>query len=121
MDELDPVKCLGFNNIVVHCGVNDVRQPSVDTEEDVRDTYIKFKAKINQILHINKRAKVFVNLLLPTKLETCNREIKLFNNLLTDDLCKSYNRVKTIDCFKKFCDSNGFLSSTGKISLTTYI
>ncbi len=110
VDDLDASKCLGYSNIVVHCGVNDIRKPDVKTDDDVREIYVKFKSKINQILHVNKRARIYIDLLLPTKLDACNRNIKLFNNYLVGDLCKSYNRVRTIDCYKKFCDSNGFLA-----------
>ena len=110
VDDLDAAKCLGYNNVVVHCGVNDVRKPDIETEDHIREIYVKFKSKINQILHVNKRARVYVDLLLPTKLEACNSKIKYFNKLIAEDLCKSYNRVKIIDTFKKFCDSNGFLA-----------
>ena len=111
VDELDASKCLGFNNIVVHCGVNDIRKPDVKSEDDVREIYTRFKSKINQILHVNKRARVYVDLLLPSKMESCNINIKRFNKLIVDDLCKSYSRIRTIDCYKKFCDSNGFLAN----------
>ncbi len=110
VDELDAAKCLGYNNIVVHCGVNDVRKPDIQTNDHVRDIYIKFKSKINQILHVNKRARVYINLLLPTKLDACNTKIKYFNSLIIEDLCKTYQRVRIIDCHKTFCDSNGSLA-----------
>ena len=34
----------------------------------------------------------------------------MFNIFIIEDLYKSYNRVRTIDCHKKFCDSNVFLA-----------
>ena len=112
VDEIDAAKCVGFNNIVVHCGVNDIRKPEVESDENVRNIYVKFKSKINQILHLNKNSRVFVSLLLPTKLDVVNKKIKLFNKLIIDDLCISFNnRVKTIDAHKRLCDINGLLAS----------
>ena len=113
VSDIDAGKCVGYNNVVIHCGLNDVRQADIQSDDDVRNVYVKFKSKINQVLHVNKRARVYVNLLLPTKIEDCNKKIKYFNRLIIDDLCKSFdNRVKSIDAHKKFCDSNGFLSTS---------
>ena len=70
-------------------------------------------------MHINKRARVYVDLLLPTKIEDCNRKIKYFNNLIINDLCKSFNsRVKMINVHSKFCNSNGLLSDNLSQELT---
>ena len=111
VDQIDAAKCVGYNNIVVHCGINDVRKPEIESEEHVRDIYVQLKSKINHITHLNKKARVFVSLLLPTKLDNVNRKVKIFNKLIVDDLCKSFhNRVKCIDSYRKLCDSNGLLA-----------
>ena len=111
VDQIDAAKCVGYNNIVVHCGINDVRKQEIESEEHVRDIYVQLKSKINHITHLNKKARVFVSLLLPTKLENVNKKVKIFNKLIIDDLCKSFNnRVKAIDSYRKLCDSNGLLA-----------
>ena len=112
VDEINAEQCVGYNNIVIHCGLNDVRKTDVVSHDDVRAIYIKLKSKINQLSHVNKRARIYVNLLLPTKLYDCNKKIKYFHKLIIDDLCKSFTRVKYIDSYRKFTDSNGFLSSS---------
>ena len=98
--------------MLVKYGLNDVRKPEVTSNDHVRDIYIKLKSKINQLSHINKRARIYVNLLLPTKLDDCNKKIKYFNKLIIDDLCRSFSKVKYIDSYRKFTDSNGFLSNS---------
>ena len=110
VDGIHAETCIGYNNIVIHCGLNNVRQADVVSDDDVLAIYTNFKSKINQLIHVNKRARIYVNLLLPTKLNECNKKIKYFNNLIINDLCRSYSRVKYIESHKKFCDSNGFLS-----------
>ncbi len=40
VDQLDPLKCIGHNNIVVHCGVNNIRGSDVTTEDDLRKVYV---------------------------------------------------------------------------------
>ena len=112
VDQIHAEKCIGYNNVVVHCGLNDVRKPDVVSDDDVLAIYTKFKSKINQLLHFNKRARVYINLLLPTKLSDCNKKINYFNKLIIEDLCRSYSRLKYIDTNKKFCDINSFLSNS---------
>ena len=112
VDDIHADACIGYNNIVIHCGLNNVRQADVVSDADVLAIYTNFKSKINQVLHVNKRARVYVNLLLPTKLNECNKKIKHFNHLIINDLCRSYSRVKYIESHKKFCDSNSFLSQS---------
>jgi alkylated DNA repair dioxygenase AlkB len=113
VEELDPYKCIGHNNIVIHCGINNIRLPddieSDDIDEFIREVYVNFKTKISDIVHVNKRASVHVCCLLPTKLVNVNRRVKCFNNLLHDDLSRSFNNVKIIYGVKKFADSLGKL------------
>ena len=35
--ELDPIKCVGYNNVVVHCGVNDIKNPELKSLDHVRN------------------------------------------------------------------------------------
>ncbi len=108
--DLDPSQCVGYNNIVVHCGINNVRKPEIKSEDDVREIYIDFKTKINDIIQVNKRSKIYVNTLLPTKLADCNRKVKYFNKLIVEDLVNSYNEIKVINSYYKFADSRGHLT-----------
>ena len=42
------------------------------------------KTKISDIVAVNRRARLYVSALLPTKSEDDNRKIKIFNTLLND-------------------------------------
>ena len=69
----NPFKLIGFNNIVVHCAMNGIRGEEVTSEDQVRGVYVHFKTKISNIVSVNKRARVYVNTLLPTKIENVKR------------------------------------------------
>ena len=82
VDELNLLMCTGFNNIVVHCGINSIRGDDVATEDDVRRVYVDFKTKISDIIEVNKRARIYVSSLLPTKCQGIDKKVKLFNYLI---------------------------------------
>ncbi len=101
VDEIDPLKCVGFNNIVLHSGINDIRQPDI-TEDDIMSIYVNLKCKIKSIKHINRRARIFVSPVLPTKDSGLNKKCVAFNSLLFRDL-KSLG-VYSIKGYNQFCD-----------------
>ena len=112
VEDLDPYAGAGFNNIVVHCGINSIRDPSVQTEDDVRSVYVKFKTKVRNIIEVNKRSRVFVSVVLPSKLEDNNRKAKSFNKLVHEDLGRSFKGITIIYGYNKFCDVSGKLAPT---------
>ena len=40
VEQLDPLTCIGYNNVFVHCGINDIRGSEVSTEDQVRSAYV---------------------------------------------------------------------------------
>ena len=110
INDLDPVKCVGYNNIVIHCGVNSIRDPSIVSNDEVRNTYVDFKSKINQFTAMNKRSRIYVNTLLPTKTVECNKKIEYFNKLLVTDLIKTFKNIRINNFYTKFTDVRGQLS-----------
>ena len=112
VDQLDPFKCTGFNNIVVHCGLNSIRGEDVSTDDHVRAVYVDLKTRVHDIISVNKRARVYINTLLPTKNETINKKIKLFNSFISDDLSKSFKDIRIINIHARFSTVGGFLSAS---------
>jgi hypothetical protein len=109
VSELDPIEALGYNNIVINCGLNDVRHKSVQSFDQVKDIYIDFKTKVDFICRVNKRAKIFVVPLIPTALPELNRKSMIFNKFLFDDLVLFNRNVSTISGLDEFVDLNGCL------------
>ena len=110
VEQLDPFKCTGFNNIVVHCGINSIRRDDITTEDQVKEVYTDFKTKISDIVSVNSRARIYVSTLLPTKLENVNKKLKLFNSLIVDDLPKSFKDIRIINHHSRFSSVAGFLT-----------
>ena len=110
IDQMDPLTCTGFNNVVVHCGLNDIRGNDVVSEEQVKEVYVAFKTKISDIINLNKRARIYVSTLLPTKSDETNLKIKIFNSFINDDLSKSFKDIRIISHYSKFSSVSGILS-----------
>ena len=45
IDEIDPNACIGYKNVVLHCGIKDIRRP----QADVRDCATRLIGKLDKI------------------------------------------------------------------------
>jgi len=108
LGDIDPTVACAYQNVVVMCGINDVRKPEVDSE-GVKSAYTKLKTCIYQIRDLNKSANVFVCPLLPTKLADVNRKAIMFNELISQDLVSSSLGVTLVRGFDDFLDNSGLL------------
>ena len=111
VDQIDPITCIGFNNVVVHCGINNIRGGDISSEEQIKEVYVDLKTKISDITKLNKRARVYVSTILPTKCEDDNRKVKIFNSMLINDLTRSFKDVKIINHYSRFSNTSGILAS----------
>ena len=102
IEDLDPVSCMGYANVVLLCGINDIRQPEVGSDNDVAGCYNKLKLKINQIKHLSPQTAVFVCRLLPTKDPQLNLKVDIFNRLIFFDLIPTCKGVVEVEGFLRF-------------------
>ena len=101
--DIDPVSCMGYSNVVLHCGINDIKQSHIKCENDVADCYAELKLKIKQIKLLSPSTKaVFVCQLLPTKDLTLNRKVDDFNKLIHFDLLPTCKDVVCVEGFGQF-------------------
>ena len=90
--QIDPLKCLGFRNIILHVGLNDFNPKSkgrIDTNRDVDDVnsiFSNFVEKVDAIRALCPYSKVVVSPIHPTKLRIYNHRALRFNKLLMDYL-----------------------------------
>ena len=110
VDKIDPTCCSSYTNIVLLCGINDIRHNSVNSPQQIRDIFCKFKSKIEQIQTFNNRAYIFVCPILPTKLFGVNKKASFFNQLIYNDLLQCNYGVTVVPDFASFVDETGFLS-----------
>ena len=92
IQQIDERKCLGYRNVVIHCGVNDIRDNSPGRQEtdpqptDVEAHFENLKNKIGKIKKFCPYASIVINPLLPTKNQRLNNRVLKFNSLLFEFL-----------------------------------
>ena len=109
ISQIDPLKCIGYQNIILHVGINDFNPRSkgrTETDPDVNDVraiFENFVAKVENILTYCPYSKLIVSPILPTKIESYNRKAKQFNEMLFKYADRN-NLIKTLDfnCFLDF-------------------
>ena len=105
--DIDPVSCMGYANVVLLCGINDIRQPDVMSKNDVASCYYQLKLKIRQIKQLSPSTKaVFVCRLLPTKDNSLNMKVDTFNRMLYFDLIPSCKYVVYVGGFERFAHNH---------------
>jgi hypothetical protein len=110
IDDIDPYLSVGYKNIVIMSGINDVRQNHVKCQRDIHDIFMLLRHKISVIQCINPHAHVFICPLLPSKNAELNRKSLYFNKLLYTELLPTNFGVTCVDGFDGFCDQAGLLS-----------
>ena len=78
LDMLEPVNCIGYNNIFLHCGINDIKQH----DSDVQECAERLIETVERIKIFCPKAKIFIHPLLPTKSLRLNVKAKQFNGML---------------------------------------
>jgi hypothetical protein len=109
ISDIEPLDCLAYTNVVVMCGINDIRSSRVKGGNDIRALYHELKLKVKSIKSLNSKANIFICPMLPTKLHDLNRRAILFNSLLREDLHSNLG-VTPIDGFDGFLDNDNILS-----------
>ena len=46
VETINPYNCVGYNNVVVMCGINNIKANSVRNQADIHNIYSLFKGKI---------------------------------------------------------------------------
>ena len=110
LKDINPYDTCGYSNVVLLCGINDLKSESIKSPSDVRGVYNSLKSKISLIQCINPKAHVFICPVLPTKRAEFNRKGICFNNLIWNELLPSNFGVTFVDGFQNFVDENGLLS-----------
>ena len=92
ISQIEERKCLGYQNIVIHCGINDIRDNSPgrqmsDTQPtDVKKHFHNLAQKIVDIKNMSPNSSIVVNPLLPTRSQKLNQRVLEFNSLLFEFL-----------------------------------
>ena len=104
IDSLNPLAYTSYRNVVIMVGTNDLKLDSVQSHDNIKDLYSKYKTKITLIRKYNKNCKIFVCPVLPSKSHKINRKVVEFNQYLFNDLCLSDLKVNLVEGFLNFLD-----------------
>ncbi len=109
INEINPLDCCGFQNIFIHCGVNDIKLYKINTRDKLSSKFNDLKCVINKILVMCPTSKVYVSPILPTKSRDINMRASYFNELLLNFRdSRLYNKFDTLN-FNEFVNNSGYL------------
>ena len=83
----DPENIRPYRNIVIHTGINSINC-SPKYRKSNRALINGLEEKVKQICEMYPKAKVYISLLLPTRLTPLNHRVHDFNNLIMDMTCR---------------------------------
>ena len=109
IQDIDPKLCCSYTNVILMCGINDVRHPSVNCSQDIHKLYHQLKLKVRQIKSLNPKCHIYTCPLLPTKDYELNKKVNCFNERIFNDLVKSNLGVQCVSGFGRFADNTGLL------------
>ena len=102
----DPVDIGPYRNIVIHTGINNIKTRN---RQSIRSLSNILESTCRSIVSVYPKSKVYLSLLLPTKLESLNYHVREFNSIL-HDLSHSIKNVNVIDHpLEQLCNSHGCL------------
>ena len=102
----DPLDIGPYRNIVLHTGINNIKNRNRKSSQTLCNI---LENKCKEITKMYPRCRIFLSLLLPTKLTSLNYHVREFNSIL-HDICHSMKNVNVIDHpLNDLCDSHGCL------------
>ncbi|NRB81765.1 MAG: alpha-ketoglutarate-dependent dioxygenase AlkB [Saccharospirillaceae bacterium] len=110
INKIDPHKCVAYNNVVIMCGINNIKLDSVRNPADMRNIFCLLKSKVESITKLNPKAKIFIVPILPTKSAELNKKAIFFNQLIFRELEGCNFRVNTVHGLNSFVGPDGLLS-----------
>ena len=107
--DIKPELCVGYQNIIVHVGINDLneysqgRMTTDPSPDDVESHFSLLADKLNEIQQLCPHARLIVSPVLPTKLGHINERAIKFNKMLFDYSDYHANSIITLN-FSSFLD-----------------
>ena len=107
--DIDPERCIGFSNVVIVCGTNDLREENIRSDNDIVQLVELLRSKLTLIRQISPSSKVFVCPVLPSRRKNMNQYIVRFNRLCDEMLAHCFRDIWYPGVWQ-FVDNNGLLS-----------
>ena len=104
IDEIEPINCVGFQNIVIQVGLNNLKNKyaELDGTIDIDGIFNKWLLKVITIKQLCPYSRIVVSPIPPTRVRGLNDKARRFNALLFSCLNKFWVELG----FDNFLDSN---------------
>lgn len=109
IDDIDPLLAVGYSNVVILCGINNIRSKHITEREDIKDIYDNFKLKIKEIQSVCKGINVVICPILPSRLYDLNKKAVYFNSFIFNDLVPNNFGISYVWGINEFLDNLGVL------------
>ena len=82
IDDIDPAKCIGYNKIWLHVGINNLKSYNCSNDRDVHRHFQHFMNKLKAIQHLCPSSRTIISPILTTNIPELNHRALIFNKLL---------------------------------------
>ena len=106
---IDPHQCIGYSNVFLMCGTNDLRCENVKMESDVHKVVDELRHKLSDIKQLCPKTKIFVVPVMPSRIPRMNSNITMYNELVDQMLFSCFNDIWFQGIYS-FLDEQGMLS-----------
>ena len=104
LSDIRPTDCLSYSNVVIQCGINDLRQGINQTASAVNNKFNILKDKITTMLQLKDKINIFICPILPTRSVYYNQRVVTFNRLIRSQIVNQNYRCSLLDV-SSFCDA----------------
>ena len=111
IDQIDPLSAVGYSNVVILCGINDIKSRYLTERRDIESAYERLKLKVMQIKAICRGINVVVCPIMPTRLPELNKKARYFNQFIWNNLVPNNWGVSYVWGFDEFLDHMGNLKT----------
>ena len=104
IEDIDPVKCIGYHKICLHVGINNLKSRSCRDHNDIIKHFNLFSHKLHLIKQYCPYSKIVISPILPTGIQVLNQRAVTFNRML-------FSRANWFHelNFNQFCGEDGML------------
>ena len=108
--DIEAKDCVGYSNIFIMCGTNDLRCGYISDERDIHCVVETLKDKLIEVKQLCPEAKVFCIPVMPSRIPEMNQNISLYNGLVDDMLYTHFPDI-WFEGIYSFVDRQGMLDA----------
>ena len=111
INQIIPSDCIGYANIIIVCGTNNLREEYINRRSDVDGVFCQLRYKVEQIKRLCNNSNIIIMPVLPTRLPKMNNDIIYYNSLLSN-MVEQSRGLLCMPGLYQFLDNNGLLKAS---------